>query len=79
MSQWSDDLVCEWVSWEVAESTPNTLVLRMADGHCCDMGGAIRIGKALMPDVRRIVTISGAKPDTVYVCGNGGWEAQRSF
>lgn len=76
MSQWSDDLICEWNSWEVHGTKPKTLVLRLAPGHCCDMGGAIHVAQGLMPEVETVITYSGDKPDTVYFREGNDWQAR---
>lgn len=78
MSHWSKDLACEWLSWEVGKSDSKTLILRLAQGHCCDMSGAIRTAQALMPEVEIIATFSGGSPDTTYVLTEKGWRASQN-
>ena len=51
-------------------------VIRMdfPKNHCCDMGGAIKIATAILPDVRHIYTFSGLERDTEYhKRSNGEW------
>lgn len=43
---------------------------------CCDMGGAIRLATAVIPDVERIDTYDGADADTAYVKDAHGWSAR---
>jgi hypothetical protein len=71
---WDQDLSCCWLS---IESLPaKTLRITLAEGNCCDMDGAIRFAKKLMPDVARIVTMSGGHLDTHYsLGGTGTWQA----
>jgi hypothetical protein len=71
---WSKDLACNWVS--IHDLGDNTIRLNLVDGHCCDMDGAIMFAKKVMPEVSRIVTMSGEKRDTQYIRGaNGVWQA----
>ncbi len=41
----------------------------------CDMGGAIRLATAVMPEVQRITTFHGGFEGTEYRKAGGQWEA----
>jgi hypothetical protein len=49
--------------------------LAMPPRCCPDMDGCIRLFQRIDPDVARIETVAGAKPDTVYARGPHGWRA----
>lgn len=65
---WSDDLLCFWIAWTVV--TPDELRLDLANGSCADMCGAIRVGKTLMPDVRKITVFEAGAPVQLYICSD---------
>ncbi len=73
----SKDLQCHWVS---IHSLPgNTLKMDFPEFECCDMEGAIRFAKRLMPEVAHIITFSGEKLDTQYLKKEDGtWDARLS-
>lgn len=70
---WSSDLVCWWLSWEVAG--PKRLIVRLPNNGRTEMGGAIRVAQMLMPDVGVIECVAGDQIDTVYLLLDGKWEA----
>ncbi|MGH8432866.1 MAG: hypothetical protein ACREUF_20960 [Solimonas sp.] len=49
--------------------------LNMAEHECCDMSGCIAFFTRIDPDVVRINTFSGSKPDTAYLRSGGQWQA----
>jgi hypothetical protein len=55
--------------------------LIMTPGACCDMSGCIALFERIDPQVRRIETFSGDKPDTAYTYSfdEGKWFARRSM
>ncbi len=53
-----------------------TGILVMAEGDCCDMAGCIALFQAIDPAVKGIATVSGDKPDTMYVRSAAGWVAR---
>ena len=55
--------------------------LIMTPGACCDMSGCIALFERIDPQVRRIETFSGDKPDTAYTYSfdEGKWSARRSL
>jgi hypothetical protein len=68
----SPDLQASWKAWKVMG--PDALRVDLAEGHCVDMAGCLRIAEALMPGVRIIATYSGSSKDTVYIRnGSRGW------
>ena len=73
MSENSFKLQCDWESWE--QIGPGELMLKMPEGNCCDMNGAIDIAQAIMPGVWRIATYAGGSPDTEYRKLKGVWVA----
>jgi hypothetical protein len=58
-----------------------TCRLLLEEGHCTDMGGAIKVAKSVTKhlegfELRVIRTDDGAGNETVYrVANNGGWRA----
>lgn len=68
----SDTLQCRWRRWRVIG--PRALALDMPPGNCTDMLGAIRVAKALMPDVRELHTFCDGMADTMYSCVGGQWQ-----
>lgn len=70
---WSDDLQCEW--WCIRVLADGQIALAIAEGHCCDMHGAIRVATAVMPEVWRIKTVAGTVEDTEYWKVDGEWRA----
>lgn len=77
MGQWSRDLMCNWIAWEASETEATTLLLKLEDGHACDMSGAIRVAQNLMPNVECISVFSGAHLDIVYRHSTDGWTSRR--
>ncbi len=69
----SFQLQCAFHAWRVIGK--NELALDLPPGNCCDMTGAIDIAKKIMPDAMRIMTLSGAVPDTEYLFYRGRWMA----
>lgn len=61
---------------EISYSPVNkTGVLKMEEGHCCDMTACIKLFERIDPFVDRIQTMSGTTPDTVYRRDSGGkWQ-----
>lgn len=53
----------------------NEVTLHLADGHCCDMEGAIKLAKKVHPEVESIQTFSGPVPDTFYMKIGQRWTA----
>lgn len=49
--------------------------LHLPDLECCDMAGCLEIFTHIDPDVTRIETFSGRRPDTVYQRVDGTWTA----
>jgi len=50
--------------------------LFMADGCCCDMGGAIDLFTRIDPRVVKIETLSGDTRDTIYEKVGSEWQAR---
>lgn len=70
---WSEDLQCEFESWQVDE--PRELLLRLPVDCYCDMTGAIKVAKFLMPDVNKVVILSGGKLSMLYVLLGEKWHS----
>lgn len=69
---WNEDLKCFWRAIHVKGK--NHIRIDLLSGNCTDMGGAIRLAKAVMPEVTRIDTYAGITESTYYVLGeNGKW------
>ena len=66
-------LQCELKKADIPDDI--SVAFYLADGHCTDMGGAIKLAKFLLPGVRRIATFSGDNIDTRYFLINEEWEA----
>jgi hypothetical protein len=49
--------------------------LHMASNECCDMTGCIALFKRIDTGVKRINTIAGSNPDTIYIMEANGWQA----
>ncbi len=71
----SGKLGCFWRSWRVIG--PCSLAVDMPPDSCTDMAGAIRVAKALMPNVREIHSFCDGIADTKYFCVGGKWSAFR--
>jgi hypothetical protein len=70
------DLKCAWTSWSVTGE--QSLRLDMPPSHCCDMTGAIRVARRLMPDVTMIESFAGGERDTAYqLQSSGAWRVIR--
>jgi hypothetical protein len=73
---WNKELGCDLVSVNAIGDDSVRIVL--AEGHACDMTGAINLAKKTLADVSHIITMSGAVPDTSYVKnGTGEWGAHQ--
>ena len=72
-STWSEDLVCNWISWSVVKD--GHLRLDMPELNCCDMKGAIKMAETLCPEVSCIDTFQAGKPDTSYLFVGGKWKS----
>lgn len=71
-SIWNSELQCFWNSWRCIDE--KTLYLILGTDSCCDMGGAIRLGKTLLPTVARIDTFNPDYPDVRYEKNSeGAW------
>lgn len=71
---WREDLqtsACKLVY----DFTIRTGTLILPDLCCTDMSGAVRLFKAIDPNVQRIVTMSGDVVDTLYTRTLDGWKA----
>jgi hypothetical protein len=66
LTWWHTNLMCgiEHLSYDFVGKVA---VLRLPEGHCVDMDGAIKFVKRIDPQVRRIETWSGSEVDTLYV------------
>jgi hypothetical protein len=51
------------------------LEIYLADGDCTDMSGAIELARRIDPEIDRIRTFSGDKPDTYYNFEGVEWVA----
>lgn len=47
--------------------------IALPDGNCCDMNGAIKLAKFMLPTVTSIKVFSGKKFDCEYRFKNGSW------
>ena len=66
-----NDLQCCWQSIEALP--PDGVRINLADGHCVDMDGAIRVAEFMFPNVALIETWSGSVEDTCYRKIGGKW------
>lgn len=71
---WSAGLRCHWRHLEALSDTH--LRVYLPPHGCTDMGGVIRLARAIMPKVQRIETYGGETLDTVYIRqARGQWVA----
>ena len=70
---WSKDLQCHWIRWH--QSSASEVRLDLPENECCDMNGAIRTAKVLMPRVSSIQTYEGGLPSTLYQRRGNEWTA----
>lgn len=70
---WNEHLVCGWLKIEAIGD--GVISISFPESHCCDMGGAIKFAKSLMPDVKEIRTYSGSILDAMYLLNQetGRW------
>jgi hypothetical protein len=54
----------------------NIVEMHLRDGDCCEMTGAIKVAEMLRPEVKKILTFSGTKADTVYLKTGRRWGVQ---
>lgn len=73
---YSSALQCHWLRWRVVG--PRALAVDVPAGDCVDMTGAIRVAKALMPNVAVIHTLCGGEVDTMYSRVGKEWRAVRA-
>lgn len=72
---WSKELQCDLKEVQYDAET-QTGILRLAEGHCCDMVGAIRLIRRAHPDAQSVHTFSGDQTDTFYRrASDGRWRA----
>jgi hypothetical protein len=64
VGQFSQKLMCRWLSWR-AEG-PGRLRLDLPDLDCTDMTGTVDTAKSLMPEVTVVSVYAGGKLDVVY-------------
>ena len=82
--EFNEELMCMIVRSEVDFELHQT-VLFFPEMNCCDMRGAINFAKRTDPKVKRIVTVSGGKLDTIYYYDDDdeeeepGWYVNRWF
>jgi hypothetical protein len=70
---WHPDLQCKLVS--VRATYDGSVTFNLPDDNCVDMGGAIRIAQAVMPNVATIYTQQGHIPDVMYTRSGDKWTA----
>ena len=71
----NEQLMCSVISLAYAFPTHRGQI-RFRSGDCCDMGGCLKLFKAIDPNVTAIYTFSGDEPDTGYFRErNGKWKA----
>lgn len=73
MKSYSLSLKCFWVAIEPLDE--HTIAIHLADGHCSDMTGAIKIATAISSEITKIITLSGTSTDTMYVYEDSQWKA----
>ena len=81
--EFNEELMCMIVRSE-ADFELHQTVLFFPEMNCCDMRGAINFAKRTDPKVKRIVTVSGGKLDTIYYYDDDdeeepGWYVNRWF
>ena len=82
--EFNEELMCMIVMSE-ADFELHQTVLFFPEMNCCDMRGAINFAKRTDPKVKRIVTVSGGKLDTIYYYDDDddeeepGWYVNRWF
>lgn len=57
--------------------TTRTGRLHQPAGCCTDMSGVVALFRFLHPDVQKIETFAGGRPDTLYRLDGGAWTARR--
>jgi hypothetical protein len=72
---WSDELQCFWITWQ-STPDPETIMLSLPPDNCCDMNGAIKLAKSLIPKVKNIMVWEGDEVGTCYLNIEGKWEAR---
>ena len=70
----SDELQCCWDKWVFID--PTKLELYLPEYNCTDMGGCIRVAKALMPKVNMITVFEAGVLTTNYKKIGGKWKAE---
>lgn len=70
---WSADLQCSWESWTV--HSDGQLELRLPEGNVCDMAGALKIAKAIEPDVFMVMVYVDGVIDVEYRRRGDEWTA----
>ena len=66
-------LLCGLDAIQIASESE--VIFKLPDRHACDMTGAIKLAKMLVPAVKSIKTFSGDRPDTCYRRKEyGSWE-----
>lgn len=69
-------LVCNVDSIKITEQV---IHLYFPANNCCDMGGAIKVATAIIPDIKLVYTYSGPALDTCYSkCRDGQWQSARA-
>lgn len=70
---WSEELGCEWLSWEYIGN--RTIQLKIPAGQCTDMSGCIKLAFALDQNVKAIYVQSGGGLINVYKLIGNKWMA----
>lgn len=69
------ELMCDCLGVEIP--SPTHVIIRVPEGQCTDMSGAIQLAQRVAPDVSLVETWVGDARDTCYACLGGQWVAQR--
>lgn len=70
---WSKPLICHWKSWTVVNA--KHLLLELPADNYCDMDGAVRVAKYLLPGVEVVSVYVDSALDMTYAKHREGWVA----
>lgn len=67
------ELQCDFTSWTKVDD--NELHLTLPPGNACDMAGAIRVAKVILPSVDAIIVLENGCIQVIYYVLDGKWIA----
>ena len=70
---WSKQMICFWRGLKIVSDSQ--MDIHLGPHSYCDMKGAIKLAKAVLPSVKKIITFQLDKPDTIYHKSGEKWLA----